>query len=96
MSVADLSQETIKELASYLNKFLPVPKGSYDNDSEQYWYYLAIALRDEQRLGDEFNFDAHVWVSSLAESKWWVLLDTKAFTEPPVLASGIEYYTARH
>ena len=60
MSVADLSQESIKEIASYLDEFLPVPKGSYDNDSEQYWYYLAVTLRDEKKLSDEFKFDAHV------------------------------------
>ncbi len=58
-TVADIPPDKMSELASYLDDFCP-SSNSYDDDSEQYWYLLAVSLRALKTLGEEYKYDEHV------------------------------------
>lgn len=53
MSVGDLSEEQLRELAMYLEGFPPSDPEEEDPDPEQYWFSLAETVR--KRTNDQFH-----------------------------------------
>ena len=71
MSVADVSEETLQEVAECLDDF-PFSKRR-DSDPEQYWYSLANAIRKSKKVGGQFDlYTSHVCILLL--KSWQISL----------------------